>query len=341
MNKSTLLFLLSVFLFACLYTAAGAVDKPVDELYRIVAVQHQSFPPYEQDLKGFKKGIDQSELKGRVELELYNADNDLKALDQYIQDLKSRKDVNLIFSMGTQATQRMIDQIKDNPIVFTDLGAPETSGVVTDWKSSGANYTGVESRNYVGIGVNLLHELIAFKSIGMVYLTGSPSHEGAIKIIEALGREVGFDFVAKGFALRDENNNKYPDDVVRKKLREALEQVVPRVDVFYVQSSATFEQNFDLFFNCFKKYSVPSAGEQLYIKKGLVIGIGRHKERFGFQCAEYAVKILTGTDPATLPMDVGKEFSFALNIEAATIVGYNPSIDILGAADQICREIEP
>jgi hypothetical protein len=39
-------------------------------------------------------------------------------------------------------------------------------------------------------------------------------------------------------------------------------------------------------------------------------------------------------------MDVGKDFSISLNIEAATVVGYNPSIDILGAADQIFREIE-
>jgi len=337
MKKFTLFFVLALSVFACLFTAPGVLADPL----RIVAVQHQSFVPFAQDLKGFKKGLGQSSLMQRIQLEEYNAEGDLAALDQFVQNLKVRDDVDLIFSMGTHATKRMIKEIKDKPIVFTDLGAPKTSGVVTDWKSSGANYTGVESRNYVGIGVNLLHELISFKSIGMVYLKGSPSHEGAIEIISKLGNSIGFEFVAKGFALRDENNNKYPARVIRKNLHEALEQVVPKVDVFYVQSSATFEKNFDLFFDCFKKYSVPSAGEQIYIKKGLVIGIGRHKERFGFQCAEYAIKILNGTDPATLPMDVGKEFSFALNIEAATIVGYNPSIDILGAADQICREIEP
>ncbi len=87
---------------------------------------------------------------------------------------------------------------------------------------------------------------------------------------------------------------------------------------------------------------MPSAGEPIYIKKGLVIGIGRHKEKFGSQCAEYAVKILKdNADPGKLPMDIGREFSFALNIEAATLVGYNPSIDILGAADEIYRDVEP
>ncbi|MCG8617929.1 MAG: hypothetical protein MI802_17070 [Desulfobacterales bacterium] len=307
---------------------------------RIVTVRHQTFAPYELSLKGFVNGVRQSPLSGNIVLEEYNANGDLKALDQFIQDLKTRGDVDLIYSIGTQATKRMVKEINTTPIIFTDLGAPETSGVVTDWKGSGANYTGVETRNYVSIGINLLYELIAFKSIGMVYLKGSPSHEGAVAEVTKLSREIGFDYVTKGFALRDETGKKYPKEVIRKNLKEALDAVAPEVDVFYVQISATFSRNFDLFFDSFKEYQVPSAGEPTYIQKGLVIGIGRHKEKFGTQCAEYAVKILQGADPGTLPMDVGKEFSFSLNIEAATIVGYNPSIDILGAADEIYREIE-
>lgn len=326
-------------LFTCLATGFCSMATAA-ETRRIIAVRHQTFSPYELSLKGFANGLQQSELVGGVALEEYNAQGDLKALDLFIQNLNTREDVDLIFSIGTQTTKRMVKAVKDKPIVFTDLGAPETSGVVTNWKGSGANYTGVETRNYVSIGINLLHELIAFNSIGMVYLKGSPSHEGAIKKVTELSREIGFEFVTKGFALRDENKKKYPKEVIRKNLQEALDHVAPKVDVFYVQISATFDRNFDLFFDAFKKYTVPSAGEPIYIQKGLVIGIGRHKEKFGSQCAEYAVKILNGADPGTLPMDVGKEFSFALNIEAATIVGYNPSIDILGAADEIYREIE-
>ena len=308
--------------------------------HRIVTVQHQTFSPYELSLKGFSNGIRHSEMAEEVDLETYNAEGDLTALDTFIQRLKSRDDVDLIFSIGTQTTKRMIKEIKEKPIVFTDLGAPETSGIVTNWKGSGANYTGVETRNYLNIGINLLHELIAFDSIGMVYLKGSPSHEGAIKMVTELGQDTGFELVTKGFALRDENEKRYSEEVIRRELQKALDEVAPKVDVFYVQISATFEQNFDLFLDAFKKYSVPSAGEPIYIKKGLVIGIGRHKEKFGSQCAEYAVKILNGANPGTLPMDIGKEFSFALNIEAATIVEYKLSLDILGAADVIYQKIE-
>jgi len=314
----------------------AAADNP----FRIVTVQHQTFEPYTQSLKGFRQGIQLSDAAGRITIETYNADGDIAALDAFVASLKARADVDLIFAIGTHSTQRVVREIRTTPIVFTDLGAPETSGVITDWKGSGANYTGVETRDYVGIGIHLLHELMAFQRIGMIYLKGSPSHEGTIQKVTELSHEAGFEFVSEGFSLRDENNQVLPRDVIRANITAALENVAPEVDVFYVQISNAFDQNFDLFFDCFKKYSLPSTGEPIYITKGLVIGIGRDKEKFGFQCAEYALKILDGADPGSLPMDVGRDFSISLNIEAATVVGYNPSIDILGAADQIFREIE-
>jgi len=319
-----------------LFAGVSAADSP----YRIVTVQHQTFHPYTLSLKGFRQGIQLSDAAGRITIETFNADGDIAALDDFVASLKTREDVDLIFAIGTHSTQRVVREIKSIPIVFTDLGAPETSGVITDWKGSGANYTGVETRDYVGIGIHLLHELMAFQRIGMIYLKGSPSHEGTIKKVTELSHEAGFEFITEGFSLRDGNNQMLPREVIRANITAALEKVAPKVDVFYVQISNAFDQNFDLFFDCFRKYSLPSTGEPIYITKGLVIGIGRDKEKFGFQCAEYALKILDGADPGTLPMDVGKDFSISLNIEAATVVGYNPSIDILGAADQIFREIE-
>ena len=70
-----------------------------------------------------------------------------------------------------------------------------------------------------------------------------------------------------------------------------------------------------------RKYSLPSTGEPIYITKGLVIVIGRDKEKFGLQCAEYALQILNGADPGKLPIDVGKAFSISQNIEAVSARG--------------------
>lgn len=332
-------FLYTIFglLLAGIFLPASA---SAEKKFKILTIQHQSFSPYTLSLKGFENGIKHSDIADSISIENYNAQSNLTDLEQFIQKVKQRMDIDLIFTIGTRGTQQVIKEIKKIPVVFTDLGAPESSGIINDWKGSHANYTGVETRNYVAISINLLYELIHFKSIGMIYSKGSPSHEGAVKAVDELSREEGFEFHSAGFKLRDEQGNLYPEDHVRDQMKACLEKIAPKVDVFYVQISNTFEKNFDLFYDCFKKHSLPSAGEPIYIQKGLVIGIGRHKEKFGAQCAEYAVKILKGEDPGSMPMDTGKEFSFSLNIEAATHVGYNPSIDILGAADIIYKKKE-
>lgn len=311
-----------------------------EKKFKILTIQHQTFAPYTLSLKGFKQGIRSSVLSDQISLREYNAKTNLKNLDAYIKKLKKRNDIDLIFSIGTQATKRVVKNITHIPIVFTDLGAPEYSGIITDWKSSKANYTGVETKNYVSLGINLLHELISFKRIGMIYLKGAPSHEGTIQQIASLSKDAGFGFETKGFAYRDKFGKKLSNKLLRKGIKQALNEVVPKVDVFYVQISKIFDVNFDLFLDMFKKYNIPSAGDPVYIKKGLVMGIGRDKVQFGEQCAEYSVKILQGTKPAALPMDVGKKFAILLNIKAASIVGYNPSIDILSAADEIYKEVE-
>lgn len=331
----------SIIFILCL-SALFCSNALAKDTYKIITACHQIFSSYDFSLKGFVDGINKSEIGRQVQLETYNAQDDLNNLDNFIDSLKNRKDIDLIYSIGTVTTKKMVNEIHTIPIIFTDLGEPETSGVIKDWKGSGSNYTGVETRNYVSISIKLLHELINFKSIGMIYLNGAPSHEGTVKRVTNLSKELGFDFVFKGVAYRDENNNRYSKEIIRQNMKEAIDYVAPKVDVFYVQISATFERNFDLLFDSFKKYSIPSAGEPIYIKKGLVIGIGRHKEKFGSQCAAYAVRILKdGADPGTMPMDTGTEFAFSLNLEAAAIVGYNPSIDILGAADQIYKELAP
>ena len=322
-----------------LFFSAGSIFAG-EKKYKILIIQHQDFTTHIRSLKGFKNGIIEAGYKDKIDIIEYSAKGDLKALDMYIKKIKKNSnDIDLIFSIGTQATKRVIKNIKNIPIVFTDLGTPEFSGIVTDWKTSNANYTGVETRNHFTIGINLLHELVGFESLGMIYLKGSPSHEGTIKQVKETAKISGFDFIYKGFPLRDNQGKKYPLEIIRKNIKEALDYVVPKVDVFYVQLSKTFNVNFDLFFENFKANGTTSTGDPVYIKKGLVMGIGRNKEQFGKQCAEYVVKILNGTNPASLPMDMGKSFSISLNTEAATIVGYNPSIDILSAADDIYNEM--
>ena len=308
--------------------------------FRIAIIQHQLFRPFEQAHNGFIDSLTAFGYADKITIvEDFNAKSDIKALNRVVGNLSRRKDLDLIFSIGTHATKRLIAHVKDTPVIFTIVGDPEHAGIVSDWRSSGRNYTGVETPNYYSKVVRLMHTFVPFQSLGMIYLEGSPSHEAGIAQIDKLSRELGFQFIRKGFPLRNSQGKPFPEEQIRKNMRDALETVCPRVEAFFVQTSNTFTNEFKLFRDAFWKHRIISAGDPTNIHKGLVMGIGKDANRFGRQCAQYAIKILNGTPPRSLPMDVGTKLTIDVNLKAAEKIAYEPPFELISAADNLYHEV--
>lgn len=330
-------FFITIFIMITIVGTAQA--KP---LYNIAVVQHQQFLPFQHAHDAFIRNLGILGKQGDYRIvDDFNADSDIGALESKIKELAGRSDIDLIFTIGTHSTKRMVKAEKKTPIIYTIVGDPQYAGIVTDWKSSGANYTGVETPEYYTKVVRLMHHFVGFKSLGMIYLKGSPSHEAGIRQISALSRELGFKFVAKGFPLRNEHRVRFPRDQIRSNMQSNLESVCPQVEAFFVQTSSTFTKEFDLFMTAFLKYRTISAGDPTNIKKGLVMGIGKDATRFGRQCAQYAVKILSGTAPADLPMDTGSKLSVDVNLKAAEMVGFEPPFELISGADNLYQDVTP
>ncbi len=307
-----------------------------DQKFNIAIIRHQDFQPYEQAYAGFIKGISMMGYRDRVNIvEDYNAKSDIKALEAKIASFNRRSDLDLIFSIGTHSAKRLAKAATQTPFVFTIVGDPERAGIVTDWKHSGKNYTGVETPDYYSKVVRLMHHYIPFKSLGMIYLKGSPSHEAGITQIIGLSEKLGFKFVHQGFPLRNAQKVPYPKEVVRKNIEQSLEKVCPQVEAFFVQTSNAFSRNFDLFEAALTQYQLVSAGDPTNIEKGLVMGIGKDANYFGQLCAQYSVKILEGASPANMPMDGGGKLTIEVNLKAAEKIGFKLPFELLSAADKL------
>ena len=329
------------YLIACLFLSISISGvAQADSRYNIAVVQHQRFMPFQQAHDAFISNLNMLGKHSDYRIvDDFNADSNISALESKIQELSGRSDIDLIFTIGTHSTKRMIKAEKKKPIVFTIVGDPENAGIVENWKSSGANYTGVETPEYYSKVVRLMHHFVAFKSLGMIYLKGSPSHEAGISQIQELSKELGFTFVHKGFPLRNENRVPFPREQIRSNMQSALQEVCPKVEAFFVQTSNAFTEEFDLFMAAFLKYHIVSAGDPTNIKKGLVMGIGKDADRFGRQCAQYAVKILEGTAPAELPMDVGVKLTVDVNLKAAQMIGFEPPFELISGADNLYQDV--
>ncbi len=328
-----------IFLLFILASVTGLVEAE-PRRYNVAVVQHQQFLPFQQAHDAFVSTLEILRQQGDIRIvDDFNAQSDISALESKINELTGRSDIDLVFTIGTHSTKRMVKAEKKTPIVYTIVGDPQHAGIVKDWKSSGANYTGVETPEYYTKVVRLMHHFVPFKRLGMIYLQGSPSHEAGIRQIQKLSKEVGFDFIHEGFPLRNENRVRFPRDQIRSNMQSALETVCPRVDAFFVQTSNTFTKEFDLFMAAFLENRIVSAGDPTNIEKGLVMGIGKDAKRFGRQCAQYAVKILEGTPPAALPMDVGTKLSVDVNLKAAELVGFDPPFELISGADNLYQNV--
>jgi ABC-type uncharacterized transport system substrate-binding protein len=311
-----------------------------DQPLKLAVIRHQEFQPYEQAYDGFISAMSAWGYKDRIDVvENYNARSNIKELEAKIHSYSQRSDIDLIFSIGTHTTKRLVKVVSHIPMVFTMVGDPERAGIVSDWKSSGKNYTGVETPDYYSKVVRLMHNYIPFKSLGIIYLEGSPSHEAGISQIVALSKELGFTFIRKGFPLRNAQKVPFPKEVTRENINLALAEVCPQVEVFFVQTSNAFSRNFDLFKTAFFKHRLVSAGDPTNIEKGLVMGIGKDAFHFGEQCAQYAIQILEGESPATLPMDVGGKLTIDVNLKAAQMIGFEPPFELLSAADNLFQHL--
>ncbi|MBF0390972.1 MAG: ABC transporter substrate-binding protein [Desulfamplus sp.] len=339
MKKSTIIF--TLLFFTLFIGVSNLYAQDGGEKYKIAAIQHQDMILFSDAFDGFKKGLNDLGYTDKVEIEHFNAKKDIPKLDETIEQYSTRDDLDLIFAIGTRSAVGAVKKIKTIPILYTGVTDPENSGLVTDWKTSGRNYTGIATPDYLTMGIKLLFEnLEDTSSLGMIYLTGDPSHVGGVRGVEKFSQEAGFKFVYKGFDMRDKDGNLYPKEVLREYIREALEYVLPQVKLFFVQPSQSFYEHFDIFHEAFVKYGIFSAGDPMYIKNGIIMGIGRDIKEFGKQAAEYAVKILNGESPANLPMDTGEKFLIEFNLQAAELVDFAPPIMLLSATDIIHKELE-
>ncbi len=348
-TNTYILFLKKNIVLCCItfiLTTSFVAIQTAQAQYKILTIQHQTFDSYTDIYKGFLQGLEESDLRDEISIENYNAEKNFAALKTKI--LATRKispqsnDIDLIFTIGTQATKRTLRKIKHIPVVFTGVGSPIVSGIIPNWKSAAPNVTGIGTPDQILKAVTQLHELAKFGSIGITYLKGSPSHEAVLKQIKIMSKRYGLEFIYDGFPLKKPNGDSYTQDEIQKKIKKSLDTVLPKVEAFYVQASGTYSKNFHIFKQAFKKYNVASFGDPIYIRKGIIVGVGVNNFIFGKQAADYAVKILKGTPPPDLPMDTGRVFSILVNLEAAQIVNM-PALSlmpIMNSADAIYQRIQ-
>lgn len=263
---------------------------------RIALLISSDDAPYKEAVAGFNEYLGKQGLQPSYEL--ISLGGDASKAGAAIQKIKLGR-FNLIFALGSLATDAAAREISDTPIVAGLVLRPESL-------RKGANLTGVSIELPLELQFSWIQKMVPqAKTIGVVY-----NPEENRKKIEAAGRlaqKLGLKFETQEVRSAQE----VPDALERLSKRSQLLWGVPDPVALSMQMAKPI-----LLFSL--QNSIPfAAPSSMWVKAGALYSLDCDYKDVGAQCGEIAVKVLKGASPASLPPESPRATNYSINMNTA------------------------
>jgi ABC-type uncharacterized transport system substrate-binding protein len=262
------------------------------------------------------------------------------AVRKAIQDrIRDRKDIDLIIAMGTLAGQDMAALGAPVPVVVASTSDAVGAHIVKSAQDSGLDnlHARVQPERYQR-QVRLFHDIVPFKTLGLVY---DDTPEGrtyaAVDAVEQVAREQNF----KVRSCNAHANGLAQEEATRNVLA-CYREVAPEVDAVYVTvHRGITPDTIGEVAQILRDAKVPSfsmlGSEE--VRKGILMSLAQADYSYvGLFYAETIARIFNGARPRQLNQVWIDPAKIALNLETARIIGFDPPVDILLAADEVYEQ---
>lgn len=259
---------------------------------------------------------------------------------QIINRLTKNNDLDLMIAAGTWAGQDLATNKHTTPTIVISTSDPIASKIIKSAEDSGFEHihARVDPFRYER-QIRIFHDIIGFKTLGITYEdTLSGRSISAIDTAHKLAGELNFEVIECHTM----------DDIPDKKQsvensKACFNELVKKVDAIYVTIlTGVNHDSIHEFVNIFNINQVPTFSQygSKFVDKGLLMSISRISfDYVGQFYAETIARILKGEKPGAISQIFEDPPKIAINIKTATIIGYDPPVDVLSAADEIFQEI--
>lgn len=258
------------------------------------------------------------------------------AMRQAIMQRLIKHDIDLVIAMGTWAGQDMAALQAPVPTIVASSSDPIEARIVKSVEDSGLDnlHARVQPQHYQR-QVRLFRDIVPFKTLGVVY---EDSPEGrtyaAIDAVTRVAHEQGF----KIQSCNAPSNGVSQKDATQNVLR-CYGELAPWVDAVYVTvHRGITPDTIGQVAQILREAKVPSFSMLGYeeVKAGLLMSLARANYTYvGLFHAETIARIFNGAKPRHLSQVWIDPAKIALNLETARVIGFDPPIDILLAADEV------
>jgi len=265
----------------------------------------------------------------------------LKTSAEVIQRLNQKKDIDLMIAMGTWAGQDLANDKHSTPTEVISASDPIASGIIQSVEESRFPHLHARIDPYrYERQVRVFHDIIGFKKMGICYEdTEAGRSHAAIDTVEQVAKERGFEIV-RAYSKSDVADVQLAEESVKKAFRE----LAGKCDAIYVtvQSGVNYRSIPDLVDivneNKIPTFSQSGAEEVRY---GFLASLSPAGFKYiGRYHAEILAKMFNGAKPCELTQVFEEPPTIAINIKTADVIGFNPPVDIMLAADEIFNDIE-
>jgi len=286
----------------------------------IFAVKSSDIEPYNLALKGAQEVFKSKELGAIVKV--YDIKGDASIWKEVLKDIKEERP-KVIMTFGTVATELVMMDVKDTPIVFSTVLNPEESGIVNSLTSPGGNVTGASLDIPVEAQFSYILNMVpAVKKVGVLY---NPKETGLIvERARATASRMQIQLIA-------EPVNSETD------LPKAIDTLFRQVDVLWSVADATV---FSL--PAIQKiivetirYKIPFMGiSPSFVKAGALFSVKWDDIDIGRQAGEAVVKIISWRENISdIPVASPREVSISINARTARTIGLTIPDKVLKRAE--------
>ena len=264
-----------------------------------------------------------------------------KTVKRVIRRLNSKKDVDLLIAMGTWAGKDLANNKHKTKTMVVSASDAVGAGIIESVEDSGFDHVHayVDPYRYER-QVKVFHDMIGFQKLGVAYEdTVDGRSYAAIDTVEKVAKERNFK-IERCYAVSD------IADVDRreKEFASCFEKLAQQADAIYVTvHGGVSARSIPHLVEVANSHRIPtfsqSGSEE--VKWGILASLSQAGFKYVGQFhAETFAKVFNGAMPNDLDQVFEEPKKIAINLKTAVAIGYDPPVDVLGAADEIFQEIE-
>ena len=236
--------------------------------------------------------------------------------------------VDLLFVSDAGAAQAAQQATQRIPIVFAGVGDPIALGLIESFARPGGNITGVTdlSLELSAKRLEVFRDLLP--GLKRVLYPYSPADDLSAKTARGYrdaARRLGIDLVEQAIGTQEEART-----IITQVRKEEVDGILHPASVSLNIPGFMLEAT--------TQRAIPSMFTAAFmVEQGGLASYGSDYHETGRQAARLVDKILTGAEPAEIPVEVNQKIEFVINLKVVQALGLTIAPEVLFRADRLIR----